>query len=67
MPPEGKAIVKTGIAVALPPDNYGRIAPRSGLAAKSHIQVGAGVVDEDYRGEICVVLFNHSKNQFIVK
>ena len=42
--------MKTGISIAIPADNYARIAPRSGLAAKNHIQVGAGVVDEDYRG-----------------
>mgnify|MGYP002075036277 CR=1 FL=1 len=50
VPAEGKAIVKTGISIAIPAENYARIAPRSGLAAKNHIQVGAGVVDEDYRG-----------------
>jgi len=50
--------VKTDIAVAIPPGFYGRIAPRSSLAWKSHIDVGAGVVDEDYRGPVGVVLFN---------
>lgn len=50
VPAEGKAIVKTGIAIKIPPNTYARIAPRSGLAAKNHIQVGAGVIDEDYRG-----------------
>lgn len=35
-----------------------KIAPRSGLAAKNFIDVGAGVIDEDYRGEVCVLLFN---------
>jgi dUTP pyrophosphatase len=39
---------------------YGRIAPRSSLAWKNHIDVGAGVVDADYRGNVGVVLFNHS-------
>ena len=45
-----QAIVKTGISVALPDGCYGRIAPRSGLAAKHHIDIGAGVIDKDYRG-----------------
>lgn len=45
---------------------YGRIAPRSGLAWKNHIDVGAGVIDEDYRGNIGVVLFNHSNEDFKV-
>ena len=37
--------------MALPDGCYGRIAPRSGLAARHHIDIGAGVVDKDYRGE----------------
>ena len=35
----------------MPRGNYGRVAPRSGLAVKNFIDVGAGVIDEDYRGE----------------
>ena len=46
---------------------YGRIAPRSGLAVKNGISTGAGVVDRDYTGEVKVVLFNHSENDFEVK
>jgi len=62
----GKAIVKTGWAIAIPWGTYARIAPRSGLAAKRMIQVGAGVVDYDYRGEVGVVLFNHGTEDFEV-
>ena len=58
--------MKTGVAIAVPFEHYGRIAPRSGLALKHFIDVGAGVVDEDYRGEVGVVLFNHSHLDFIV-
>ena len=50
VPAMGKAKVSTGLSVACPPDTYARIAPRSGLAWKNSINVGAGVVDEDYRG-----------------
>jgi len=50
VPARGKAIVKTGLSVAVPQGSYARIAPRSGLAAKKMIHVGAGVVDADYRG-----------------
>lgn len=50
-------IVKTGIALDIPKGIYGRIAPRSSLAVKG-IDVLAGVVDNDYRGEIKVVLHN---------
>eukprot|EP00929_Paragymnodinium_shiwhaense_P094361 TRINITY_DN5488_c0_g1_i1.p1 TRINITY_DN5488_c0_g1~~TRINITY_DN5488_c0_g1_i1.p1 ORF type:complete len:481 (-),score=166.13 TRINITY_DN5488_c0_g1_i1:235-1677(-) len=67
VPAGGKAIVKTGLSVATPLDAYARIAPRSGLAAKKMIHVGAGVVDADYRGEVGVVLFNHGTEPFEVK
>jgi len=50
VPARGKFIVPPALAVALPEGCYGRIAPRSGLAWKSHIDVAAGVVDRDYRG-----------------
>jgi len=60
----GKAIVMTGLSIAIPSGTYARVAPRSGLAAKKMIQVGAGVVDYDYRGEVGVVLFNHGAEDF---
>ncbi|XP_036910471.1 deoxyuridine 5'-triphosphate nucleotidohydrolase, mitochondrial isoform X1 [Sturnira hondurensis] len=67
VPPMEKALVKTDIQIALPAGCYGRVAPRSGLAAKHFIDVGAGVIDEDYRGNIGVVLFNFGKEKFEVK
>lgn len=45
----------------------GRIAPRSGLASKNFIDVGAGVIDADYRGQVKILLFNHSDVDFQVK
>ncbi|KAJ7994814.1 hypothetical protein DPEC_G00253370 [Dallia pectoralis] len=65
--PMDKAIVKTDIQIAVPSGHYGRVAPRSGLAAKHFIDVGAGVVDEDYRGNVGVVLFNFGNETFDVK
>lgn len=59
--------VKTGICFASPEGCYIRIAPRSGLALKNGIQVGAGVIDADYRGEIKVVLFNHKDSDFRIE
>src|ERR1700745_3122895 len=56
--PGYRALVSTGIAIALPPGYYGRVAPRSGLALKQGIDVMAGVIDEDYRGEIHALLLN---------
>jgi dUTP pyrophosphatase len=56
----GRAIARTGLAVAIPPGYYGRVAPRSGLAVKLGLDVLAGVIDSDYRGELCCVLFNSS-------
>ena len=47
--------VNTCVSVAIPPGYYGRIAPRSGLAAKYGIIIGGGVIDEDYRGELKVL------------
>ncbi|XP_057306748.1 uncharacterized protein LOC130644963 [Hydractinia symbiolongicarpus] len=62
----GHGIVKTDIAVMLPKGTYGRVAPRSGLAVKNFVDVGAGVVDYDYRGNVGVVLFNHLHKDFEV-
>jgi len=65
--PGRRAVVSTGISVQLPPGVYGRVAPRSGLAVKNGIDVGAGVIDPDYTGELKVVLFNHDQNPFVIK
>ena len=53
-----RVMARTGLAVAIPPGFYGRVAPRSGLAAKHGLDVLAGVIDSDYRGEIVCVLLN---------
>ena len=57
--PGERTLVPTGIAIRLPKGTYGRIAPRSGLAAKYGVEVGAGVVDQDWRGEVKILLYNH--------
>jgi len=58
--PRQRGMARTGLAVAIPPGFYGRVAPRSGLAAKNGLDVLAGVIDSDYRGEICCLLYNTS-------
>src|SRR5271156_3103198 len=63
IPPKSKALIPTDLSVAIPVGCYGRIAARSGLALKHHIDVGAGVIDADYRGNVAIVLFNHSYNE----
>jgi len=56
--PKQRALVRTGLAVAIPEGYYGRVAPRSGLAVKKGLDVLAGVIDADYRGEIRCALYN---------
>ena len=56
--PKQRALARTGLAVAIPPGFYGRVAPRSGLAVKQGLDVLAGVIDSDYRGELCCALYN---------
>jgi dUTP pyrophosphatase len=58
----GRKLVKTNISISIPEGYYGRIAPRSGLAYKNGIDVLAGVIDSDYRGDIGVILFNSDHN-----
>ncbi|HEV7857908.1 MAG TPA: dUTP diphosphatase [Pyrinomonadaceae bacterium] len=54
-----RAVVGTGLSVAIPEGFYGRVAPRSGLAIEHGLDVLAGVIDSDYRGEIRCALINH--------
>lgn len=65
--PLERKLFKTGIAMAISSGLYGRIAPRSGLAFKSGIDTMAGVIDEDYRGDVGVILINLSDKPFEVK
>lgn len=63
----GKEMVRTDLSILLPSGTYGRVAPRSGLAWKHSIDVGAGVIDEDYRGPLNVILFNFGDLDFEIK
>lgn len=67
IPARGKAAISTGISIALPEDYVGLVWPRSGLAFQKAIDCGAGVIDPQYRGEVRVLLFNHSDEDYPVK
>jgi dUTP pyrophosphatase len=56
--PGQRVIARTGLAVAVPEGYYGRVAPRSGLATRQGLNVLAGVIDADYRGEIGCLIHN---------
>ena len=67
--PGGRAIVPTGLKIALPPGYEAQVRPRSGLAAKNGVTVlnSPGTVDSDYRGEVGVILINHGDRDFTVE
>ena len=67
VPPRTRILVSTDIAIQIPPATYGKIAPRSGLSVKNCIDIGAGVIDKDYRGQIKILLINHSDTEFLVQ
>lgn len=64
VPATGRVLVQTDLALYVPLGSYGRVASRSGLAVDHGIEVGAGVIDGDYRGPLGVLLFNHSDTDF---
>jgi len=66
--PNSSCIVTTGLSIAFTDDYEVQIRPRSGLAAKNSITIlnTPGTIDSDYRGEIKIILFNHSNNDFII-
>ena len=65
--PMQRLLVQLDIIIQLPPGTYGHILPRSGLALKHGIHIGAGVIDEDYRGNVGVLLWNLSDTPFSFK
>ena len=67
IPSRGRRMVPTDIAIQLPKGTYGRIAPRSGMAVRHSIGVGGGVIDNDFTGNVTVILFNHGEQMFRVE
>ena len=69
IPPMGRALIPTGLAVSLPPGVEGQVRPRSGLAIRHGVTGlnSPGTIDSDYRGEICVILVNLGGESFPVR
>ena len=67
--PNSSSLIPTGLSVAFSKEYEIQIRPRSGLAAKNNISIlnTPGTIDSDYRGEIKIILFNHSNENFIIK
>lgn len=67
--PGATARVPTGLQIALPEGHEGQVRPRSGLAARHGITVlnAPGTIDEDYRGEVQVLLVNHGRDAFSIR
>ena len=67
--PGARALVPTGLAIALPPGYEAQVRPRSGLAAKNGVTVlnSPGTIDADYRGEIKAILINHGSEPFVIE
>jgi dUTP pyrophosphatase len=68
LPPGGRALVPTAIAIALPSGFEAQVRPRSGLAVKFGVTVlnAPGTVDADYRGEVKVPIINHGDDAFTI-
>ena len=64
---KSQTLVDTGLVVGLPRGKYARIAPRSTLANKKRINVGGGVIDTDYTGEVKVILMNHGTQGCLIQ
>lgn len=67
--PGGRAVVPTGLAIALPSGTEAQIRPRSGLAARHGVTVlnTPATIDADYRGEVGVLLINHGSDPFVIR
>ena len=67
--PGDRALIPTGLAIALPPGYEAQVRPRSGLALKHGITClnSPGTIDADYRGEIGVILINHGRTVFVIE
>lgn len=63
----GRGVISTGLAMEIPVGMVGRVGSRSGLSIKHNLEVGAGWIDSDYRGEVLIEMKNFSARPFVVK
>jgi dUTP pyrophosphatase len=66
VPAHGRTLTRTGVRVDLPANHYGQLFPTSSLSLKTGLQVGAGVIDQDYTGEVLVLLMNNTSEDVII-
>lgn len=66
VPKRGRALISTHLSIMMPKNTYGRISSRSGHSLKNGIEIGAGVLDSDFRGHVKVLMYNHSDTDFQV-
>jgi len=64
--PRSSAVIPTNLRIIVPHGNVGLLKSRSGLSVKHKLEVGAGVIDSGYRGEVKVHLYNHSNKEYKV-
>lgn len=69
LPPGGRALVPTGLQVAIPPGYEAQVRPRSGWALRHGVTVlnSPGTIDSDYRGEVMVLLMNHGQEEVTLR
>lgn len=67
VPPGGSAVIPTGVHIALPDGYEGQVRGRSGLNFYHSLVVPTGTIDADYRGEICVKMYNHGKEDYLIQ
>jgi dUTP pyrophosphatase len=67
LPKHTRVTMRTGIAIELPRGYYGAICPRSGLAHRNGVQVLGGIIDQDYRGEVMVILHNSGEDPVTIQ
>jgi dUTP pyrophosphatase len=65
IPPNSRKLISTGLSFTVPEGTYGQLAPRSGLSTMG-VNVGAGIIDRDYTGEVKVLLFNHTPEKVYI-